>query len=130
MSRLLVCLSFLAVVGLAVGFGGCSSPDNASPDQPPQPVAPAATTPGEHAPEKHAGHEEPSQYADVLAKLPEADRALAEKQKACPVSGQPLGSMGTPVKVTVKGRDVLLCCQGCETAIQEDPDKYLAKLPE
>ena len=49
-------------------------------------------------------------------------------QKVCPVSGEPLGSMGVPVKVTVKDRDVLLCCEGCRSAILDDPDKYLAKL--
>jgi len=55
-------------------------------------------------------------------------REVAAKQKVCPVSGEPLGAMGTPYKVTVKGRDVLLCCQGCEAKIKADPDKYLAKL--
>jgi len=49
-----------------------------------------------------------------LAKLSPEDRALAEKQKTCPVSGEPLGSMGVPYKLTVQGRDVLLCCPGCE----------------
>jgi YHS domain-containing protein len=65
-----------------------------------------------------------------LAKLSSEDRALAENQEVCPVSGQPLGSMGTPYKVTVQGREVLLCCPGCETKIKGDPEKYLAKLPE
>ena len=41
--------------------------------------------------------------------------------------------MGKPCKVVVttvagKERTVFLCCAGCETAIKEDPDKYLAKL--
>ena len=62
------------------------------------------------------------------SQLSEDDRALAQKQKICPVSGQPLGSMGKPYKVTVKGQDVFLCCQGCEDAIKSEPDKYLAKL--
>ena len=56
------------------------------------------------------------------------DRALAEKQKVCPVSGERLGAMGKPVKITVKGQTVFLCCAGCENAIKKDPDKYLAKL--
>jgi hypothetical protein len=80
---------------------------------------------GEHA--DHAGH---GQYEDALAELSPAEQQLAEKQEVCPVSGQPLGSMGTPYKVTVKGREVLLCCAGCESQIKEDPEKYLAKLPE
>jgi YHS domain-containing protein len=63
-----------------------------------------------------------------LAKLPPEDRALAEKQKVCPVTGEPLGSMGVPYKVTVKGRTVFLCCDGCEEKLNKNADKYLAKL--
>lgn len=63
-----------------------------------------------------------------LAKLSAEDRALAEKQRTCPVTDEPLGSMGAPVKVTIKGRTVFLCCAGCEDELKSDPDKYLAKL--
>jgi hypothetical protein len=62
--------------------------------------------------------------------LTDADKALIETQKLCLVANEPLGSMGTPVKVTVKGRDVFLCCEGCREAVLSDPDKYLAKLDE
>ncbi len=61
-------------------------------------------------------------------KLSAEDQALADKQKNCPVGGEPLGSMGTPVKVMVGERAVFLCCEGCREAIQSDPEKYLAKL--
>jgi YHS domain-containing protein len=75
-------------------------------------------------------HEEPasSDNSDALAKLSPADRELAEKQKICPVSGEPLGAMGTPYKVTVEGQDVMLCCSGCEAKIKANPKEYLAKL--
>src|SRR5262245_24889925 len=63
-----------------------------------------------------------------LAALGEADRAAAVAQKVCPVSDEPLGAMGTPIKVNVKGRDVFLCCESCRDSILGDPDKYLAKL--
>jgi YHS domain-containing protein len=69
-------------------------------------------------------------YEEALAELSPEDRKLAEEQKVCPVSGDPLGSMGKPYKVTVLGREVFLCCQGCESQIKADPEKYLAKLPE
>jgi hypothetical protein len=46
------------------------------------------------------------------------------------VSGEPLGSMGTPVKVTVKNRDVWICCEGCRGRLMRNPDTYLAKLIE
>ncbi len=70
-----------------------------------------------------AGEEE-----DALAGLSEADRAAALAQKICPVTGDALGSMGAPFKVTVQGREVFLCCEGCVDAINAEPDKYLAVL--
>ena len=63
-----------------------------------------------------------------LKELDEADRKLAEKQKFCPKTGELLGSMGKPYKMTLKGRVVLLCCDGCEEEVKKDPDKYLKKL--
>ena len=69
-----------------------------------------------------------SEIEKALAELPAADRAAAEKQQVCPVSDEALGSMGKPVKVTVEGQDVFLCCAGCEDALREDPEKYFAKL--
>ena len=47
-----------------------------------------------------------------LAELSPSDRAAAEKQRVCPVSGDLLGSMGKPIKVIVKGQTVFLCCAG------------------
>jgi hypothetical protein len=66
--------------------------------------------------------------ATETPQLSPADLALVEKQKVCPVGGAELGSMGTPVKVRVKDRDVFLCCAGCKDALLEDPDTFLAKL--
>lgn len=67
--------------------------------------------------------------AQALAKLSPADRALATRQKLCPVTGEPLGSMGAPFRVEVAGKIVFLCCQGCESELREDPRKYLPPLP-
>ena len=47
----------------------------------------------------------------------------------CPVSGEPLGSMGVPEKVEVHGRPVFICCDSCLEALNESPDEYLKKLP-
>jgi hypothetical protein len=63
-----------------------------------------------------------------LGSLSAEDRKLAMTQRICPVTGAPLGSMGKPVKLTVKGRAVFLCCQGCEDAVKDDPDGTLKKL--
>ena len=64
----------------------------------------------------------------ALAQLSAEDRALAEAQEVCPVTGEPLGSMGKPEKITVEGREVFICCAGCEDMIRENPEQYLSKL--
>ncbi len=63
-----------------------------------------------------------------LAKLSDADRASAEKQHICPVTGDMLGTMGVPIKLTVKDQVLWICCDGCKESVEADPDKYLAKL--
>lgn len=68
--------------------------------------------------------------AEAMSELSEEDRALAVAQEICPVGDSPLGLMGKPVKIDVNGRAVFLCCDGCEDAIKEEPDKYLAVLDE
>ena len=135
MSRLSIVLcSVVAVV--AFGLSGCGQSGDNSPK--PETNGPAAPDHNHadhnHADHDHADHDHGSHGAHgdheaELAKLSPEDRQLAEKQKVCPVSGEPLGSMGKPYKVTVEERDVFLCCKGCEDAIKKDPAKYLAKLP-
>jgi membrane fusion protein, copper/silver efflux system len=68
--------------------------------------------------------------ADSLAGLGAEDQALARRQKLCPVTNKPLGSMGTPARAVAKGRVVFLCCDGCESKLIGDPEKYLAKVPD
>ena len=140
MSRLFLFASLSIVLAVGMMLAGCSNQQPAA-----QPDAaqdePAATDHNEHeghdhGDSAHGGHEAPEhadhsghgQYAEAMAKLSPADRALAEKQEVCPVSGEPLGSMGTPYKVTVQGQEVLLCCPGCEAEITNNPEKYLAKV--
>ncbi len=60
------------------------------------------------------------------AVLSPEDQKLADAQKVCPVTGEALGEMGTPVKVTVKDRTVFLCCDGCKKKALDNPDKTLA----
>ena len=134
MSKVFLFASLSAFAAIGLTMAGCSkqqpkqqpaaTPDQAAPSQP----AAAGHKGHEHGESGHAEHAGHSDYEDALAKLSPEDRALAEKQKACPVTGQPLGAMGKPYKVTVQGRDVFLCCPGCEAKIKENPEKYLAKL--
>jgi YHS domain-containing protein len=75
--------------------------------------------------------ENPAEAAKIkatLASLPAEERAAIEKQKICPVSGEKLGTMGAPPKVTVAGHTVYLCCKGCEEPLTKEPEKFLAKI--
>jgi len=44
----------------------------------------------------------------------------------CVVSGESLGEMGKPVKVTQDGTDVYLCCKSCLKNFNKEPAKYVA----
>ena len=58
----------------------------------------------------------------ALAKLSPADRELAEKQRTCPIlKDSRLGSMGVPIKLTLAGETVFLCCAGCKGQATADP---------
>jgi hypothetical protein len=130
MSRTVLVLSMVVLVGatLVVSSGCGTSQLGAIPGANTSPSAAA-----HHGPSDSVG-EQPDQVSDseiqkALASLSTEDRALAAKQRACPVTEEPLGSMGTPVKVRVLGRDVLLCCAGCEGELRAKAEEYLAKLP-
>jgi hypothetical protein len=64
----------------------------------------------------------------ALAKLNPEDRGLAKAQGYCPVLGTRLGAMDTPVKLTLSGRVVFLCCQGCEDKARADEARTLEKV--
>jgi hypothetical protein len=58
----------------------------------------------------------------VLETLPPADRALAESQRFCvTMPHERLGAMGTPTKITLNGKPVFLCCEGCEKKAKASP---------
>jgi len=71
---------------------------------------------------------EAKEIRESLAKLSATDRALAEAQKLCPISGKPLGSMDVPTQVKLEGQTVFLCCDGCDARALTEPAKTLAKL--
>lgn len=81
-----------------------------------------------HSDHKSHGGSDMDKMKAELAKLSPEDRASAEKQHMCPVSGEMLGSMGAPIKLTVKDQDVWICCDSCKQKVLDDPDTYLAKL--
>lgn len=64
-----------------------------------------------------------------LKKLTPDDRALAEKQKFCPIlENSLLGSMGVPVKLTIGEKTVFVCCPACEKPALADPEATIHKL--
>ncbi len=87
-------------------------------------------------PQSETAHLQPAQPSEdetkaveeALSKLSAADRLLAEKQKICPVTGMPLGSMGVPIKVIVGDRPVMICCEGCRETLLAEPEKHLGNL--
>src|SRR5262245_16327913 len=105
------CSAFLIA---AVGVWGCGKASNTAVST----ATPSATV--SQGKDASSGDAANAEITEALAKLPAEDRTIAEKQKVCPVSGEPLGTMGPPLKMEVKGQTVFLCCEGCK-------DKLLAK---
>ncbi len=71
---------------------------------------------------QHGGHT-PAQHA---AATPAATKP-ATLQETCPVLGGPIDPN---IFVEYKGKKVFFCCKGCDQKFQEDPEKYLDKLPQ
>jgi YHS domain-containing protein len=70
---------------------------------------------------------EPEEIAEIK-KLPAADAEVALKQMVCPVSGEHLGSMDVPVKVSALGKTFFLCCKSCNKDVKDNPAEVVAKL--
>jgi fructose-specific component phosphotransferase system IIB-like protein len=72
--------------------------------------------------------DEEAQIAATLAGLPDKERRLVEAQRFCPVmEHNRLGSMGVPVKVTINGKTVFLCCEGCRKSALANPTQTFEK---
>jgi hypothetical protein len=112
------CLPVLALVFLTLS--GCSGGNK----EPPKAEDRAADT------DKRAGKQDDAASIRAnLEKLRPEDRKLAEEQQFCAVHTEnPLGSMGVPFKVMVKGEPVFLCCDTCETKAKAHADRTLARV--
>ncbi|MBL4884564.1 MAG: hypothetical protein JKY95_08535 [Planctomycetaceae bacterium] len=111
---------------LAVAMLGCNSSTET-----PAASENASESDDAHADHDHGNHDGKSDMEmmkENLAKLSPEDAASAEKQHICPVTGEMLGTMGLPIKVTVKDQDVWVCCDHCVDKLKTDPEKYIAKL--
>ena len=113
------CVDCACPDGVVFELRRARSPPAAKDSSPASPAVPGATPiVGGAAADENAG----------LKELDEADRKAAEKQKTCPVSGAKLGAMGTPYKVTVKGRTSSFAARIVCPELDAHPDKYLKKL--
>jgi len=65
-----------------------------------------------------------------ISQLKEPDRQAAQAQRFCPITNEPLGSMGMPYKMIVQGQTVFLCCSGCESKVGREPGKVLQRVAE
>jgi hypothetical protein len=70
------------------------------------------------------------EHIETINQLPAEDAEIALAQKACPVTQEPLGSMGVPVKVDANGTPVFVCCAGCKGEVEADPAAFVAKVPQ
>lgn len=132
-------LTGILVLTIGVGFCGCKPPaEDGENHEEHSDAEHADGHDHEHGEDGHSAHDDEGKGGDAEAKVAEGlamlsaeDKALAEKQKICPVSDMPLGAKGKPIKLTVKDdQTIFVCCKGCEAPVKGDPDKFLAKLAE
>ena len=143
MKRTTILTAILITMGVVLSYG-CSlnstESTKSSPISPAQDEATERETMQDHGEHMHGNQSQPMQMTSGqsgmeemeagLSNLSPEDRAAAEKQHICPVSGKMLGTMGTPRQVKIDDRRIWLCCPGCEGQLRDDPEKYLAKLEE
>jgi len=49
-------------------------------------------------------------------------------QDTCLISGEKLGTMGTPYEIVYEGQQIKFCCSHCEPDFRKEPAKYLSQL--
>jgi hypothetical protein len=121
MTKYKSCMAVAFAALLTFGFAGCSDYGTESTPETPQS---GGTSDGESGMESMPGDDETAGLQELSAE----DRESAMAQKICPVSEEPLGSMGAPERVNVDGREVWICCDGCRDKLLNEPEKYLANL--
>ena len=122
MSRVTRTAACIALVVSLTAFAGCRKE--------PAPAPPAGNQPAPTDPAKQPAADagQDSKIQAAFASLSTEDRAIATKQKICPVSGEGLGTMGAPIKVDVAGQQVFICCEGCKDPLLQNPAQHLAKI--
>ena len=70
-----------------------------------------------------AEHEAITAADETMAKV-----AAATEQTMCPIMDG--NKINKDIFVEYQGKKVYFCCAGCEKVFKEDPEKYIAKLPQ
>ena len=61
-----------------------------------------------------------------INRLTEEDRALAKRQKFCPImEKERLGLREPPIKLLIEGKSVFVCCDSCVVPAQQNSKKTL-----
>ncbi len=66
--------------------------------------------------------------AVTLADATTMDQPAIDRQKNCPVLGTALGEHGKPIKLSVNGHSLFVCCRGCIEKVLQQPDAYFQKV--
>ena len=71
---------------------------------------------------QHQGHEQ-------IAKMEESAETVAAaiEQTTCPIMDSPINKA---LYTEYKGKKVYFCCPGCKEKFEQEPEKYIAKLPQ
>ena len=68
---------------------------------------------------------QPPQIAVTSATV--SDQVAVHLQRFCPVMRQLLGSHGTPLRVSVNGEELYVCCKGCVSKVEVAPAGYVSE---
>ncbi len=72
------------------------------------------------------------QFKDIVTLPPTSEQLAASaiaRQKLCPVSGKPLGSMGRPIPVSLGKKTVFVCCAGCVPEVKNTSSQGITGRP-
>jgi hypothetical protein len=108
------------------GGGGCCRGE--TPNNPPTAAHPVSSPVVDFTSAPSASRSDSTATNSSSSSVPSTPGGLYGGQIACPVTGEPLGTMGTPIPVTVKGQTIYVCCKGCVAKVQANPDFYLQKV--
>ncbi|MHC4581787.1 MAG: YHS domain-containing protein [Planctomycetota bacterium] len=91
--------------------------------------APAPTSTSSEHDHEHGEHGHTHEHTETAMAADSAmEVASAAEQTTCPImEGNPINKA---IFTEYKGKKVYFCCPGCDTKFKEDPEKYIAKLPQ